>query len=135
MPEPTPRTPAAYIHGLDGPVVLIPARIAAWLDRHADLAQLRIQHRGSDPELDAVLVALRTAALAWRTAATGTPQRQQPAPLPKWLGTTAAADHLGLAPRTIRLACETGALPARQIDGRWRIALEDLQHYRAARAA
>lgn len=126
----TARPPGGY---LTGPGVHLPARICAWLEQYANLPQLRVQSRGADPEADAVLADIRTAAAHWRIAATGTPQRQQAAPQPRWYGTTTAADHLGLAPRTVRLACENGTLPARQIDGRWRISAEDLAHYRAAR--
>ncbi|MCX5211473.1 helix-turn-helix domain-containing protein [Kitasatospora sp. NBC_00240] len=124
-----------HLYGDGGPIVVVPARIAAWLERHAGLDQLRVAQRAGDPEVYDTLLSLHLAALAWRATATGTPVRQEPAPAPLWLGTTAAAGQLGLAPRTVRLACETGTLPARRIDGRWRIALEDLKHYRATRAA
>lgn len=72
------RTPAHYVHGLGmaGPVVIVPGRIAAWLECHADLNSVRVNARGMDPEADAVRLAIRWAALAWRDVATG---RQQPA--------------------------------------------------------
>lgn len=124
---------SAYVVGLDGPRVLVPARVAAWLDRAVDLRRLRTSVRGIDPEVDAVLLAFAVIAADWRTAATGTPLRQDPAPAPRWYSTTRAADRLHLAPRTVRLACQSGALPAEQIDGRWRIAAEDVEQYAAAR--
>lgn len=128
------RTPAHYLHGPGG-VVIVPARIAHRLDRLLNLRAVRVAIRGQDPELDAVLVALGTASAAWHAAATGRPPRHPAAPQPQWYSTTQAAERLHLAPRTVRLACETGALTADQVDGRWRITPDNLAHYAAARTA
>lgn len=132
------RPPAAYIHGVDAPVVVIPARVCAWLERHARLNEVRIRERGSDPEVDAVLVALRLAALTWRTAATGSPvaaKPEAPADLNQWLSTTQAADILYITDRAVRLAISEKRLPATLVNGRWRITREDIRHFAAARAA
>jgi excisionase family DNA binding protein len=130
------RPPEHYIHA-GGDVVVVPARVAALLLRHARIDQLRTQLRGADAELDSVLVALTVAALHWRTSATGseiapTPEARAQSP---WMSTTQAAEHLGITDRAVRLAISERRLAAEQVDGRWRISREDVEHYRAARAA
>lgn len=133
----TPRPASAYVHGVGAPVVVVPGRVAALLDNLLDLTRLRVEVRGQDAELDAVLVALRVAAANWRTTATGSPHPPAPeaATRSTWLSTAQAADILGVTDRAVRLAITEHRLNAQQIDGRWRISREDLEHFRAARAA
>lgn len=128
---------AAYLVGVQGAAAVVPGRVAAWLERHGHLNELRARARGGDPEIDAALVALRIAALTWRASATGTEDAPEPevGPRSEWLSTTTAAGHLGITDRAVRLAISQGRLPAEQVDGRWRISREDTEHYRAARAA
>ncbi|WP_432051123.1 helix-turn-helix domain-containing protein [Verrucosispora sp. NA02020] len=123
----------------------VPARVAAWLERAAGLRELRAQHRGVDPEVDSVLVALATAGAAWRTThlvssdpttGRGTDQARQPEPeAVSALTTTQAAHLLGITDRGVRTAITTGRLRAQRIGDRWHIDREDLEHYRAGRAA
>jgi excisionase family DNA binding protein len=122
---------------VDGSVVVVPARVAAWLDQRARLSELRIQVRGADPEVDAVLVALRVAAVSWRNSATGTDPRNQAAAEPPsaWLSTTQAADELDMTDRGVRTAIASGRLNADRDGDRWRISREDFEHFRAARRA
>ena len=132
------RPPEAYVHGLSGPVAVVPGRVAAWLERHADLRRIRTEARGVDPEVDAVLVALALAAATWRTSATGSnlaKSAEVEAPSALWLTSSQAADHLGIGDRAIRLAIAERRLPAEKVGGQWRINREDIEHYRAARAA
>ncbi|MFB9238682.1 helix-turn-helix domain-containing protein [Plantactinospora siamensis] len=135
------RPPESYVHGVDGPAVVVPARVAAWLERAAQLRAVRAQHRGADPEVDAVLVALATAAAAWRTTrhldtGHGIEQRKQPEPeAGSALTTTQAAHLLGITDRGIRAAITGGRLTAQRVGDRWHIQREDLEHYRAGRAA
>lgn len=135
------RPPAAYVHGLDGPTVVVPGRVAAWLERYAQLRQIRTEHRGVDPEVDAVLVALAVAAAAWRqqtgvSSDQGTDQRKQPEPGPcSDLSTTEAADRIGITDRGVRAAIAAGRLHAHRDGDRWRVDLEDVEHYRSGRAA
>lgn len=130
------RTPAHYVHGPHGEVVVLPQRVAAWLERNARLNELRVEVRGADPEVDAVLGAIRLAALAYRTAVYGRDQGK-PAEVeqPSVMSTQQVADQLHLHVRTIRLAIAEKRLRAEQVDGRWRVTREDFEHYRAARAA
>ncbi|MDP9442939.1 MAG: helix-turn-helix domain-containing protein [Actinomycetota bacterium] len=135
--QPTKWRPAEhYVHG-HGEVVVVPARVAAWLTRYAGLERLRAEVRGADAEVDSVLVALALAAFAWRSSATGSGLASAPevaAPC-AWMSTTQAARLLGITDRGVRLAIAAERLPAQWVDGRWRVAREDVEHYRAARAA
>jgi excisionase family DNA binding protein len=116
--------------------VIVPQRVAAWLERHAQLGRLRIDVRGADAEVDNVLTALRLAAMAWRDSACGTDARNltEVEPL-SVLSTVQAAGELGITDRAVRLAIQEGRLTGQQVSGRWQISREDLEHYRAARAA
>lgn len=131
-----PITPEVYVHGVQGAVAVVPARIAAWMDARLNLSQLRQEVRGHDPEVDAVLLALRLVAMTWPASAHGSEARQLPEVDPPcaWVGTRQAADRLGITERAVRQAIETRRLPAEQVDGRWRITRDDVEHRRAARA-
>jgi excisionase family DNA binding protein len=132
-----PRPPESYIHGVSAPIVIVPARVATWLERYAGLNDLRIRARGNDPEVDSVLQALHRAALHWRTTVTGSdqaPAPEEPAQS-KWMGTTEAAEALGITDRAVRLAITQNRLNATNLNGRYRVAPEDIEHFRAAKAA
>ncbi len=137
--EPPPaRDPRHYVHGLDGAgVVVVPARIAAWLHANLPLDRLRTGVRGADPEVDFVLVALSVAGLNWRSSVYGTAPRNVPesAPVSSWLTTTQVADLLDVTDRAVRSACISGRLSAERIGDRWRISREDYEHYKARRKA
>lgn len=129
------RPPSAYVHG-DGAVVVVPGRVAAQLDRLLDLNRVRVAVRGQDPETDAVLVALRTAALAWRASAGGLPERTSADPMPAWITTSQTADLLGVDPRHVRRLAVLGRLAGRQLpSGTWLVERESAEHYRAAHRA
>jgi excisionase family DNA binding protein len=125
------------IVGEDGPGVVLSARTCAWLERYAGLSSLRVRVRGTDPEVSAHLEQIRYAALSWRGSATGTEVATKPEPATdsQWLSTHQAADLLNVTPRAVVKAIARGALPAKQVGGRHRISREDLEHFRAARAA
>lgn len=133
--KPAYRPPTAYIHGGPVPVVIMPARVSAWLERHADLNRIRVENRGNDPEVDSVLVALRLAALAWRTSTTGSSQAAEPEELPALMSTAQVADHLDVTDRAVRHAIKEGRLKAHRDGSRWKVAIEDLIHYEQAKRA
>jgi excisionase family DNA binding protein len=124
-------------------VVLVSGRVAAWLLSRARLDEYHRVHRGDDAEVDQVVVALKLAALAWRersvvgtdhgTRTADTPAQR--APSPDWLTTTAAARSLGIGTRAVRKAIGAGRLPATWAGGCWWIDPEDVEHFRARRAA
>jgi excisionase family DNA binding protein len=123
------------IIGETGPAVVISARTAAWLEKYAGLTSLRVRVRGTDPEISRHLEEIRLAAMSWRSAAIGTGVVTKPEPESLWLSTTEAAEHVGLTPRGIRTAIAANRLDAAKVGHCWRIALEDLEHYCAAKAA
>lgn len=133
----TIRPPEHLIHGIDGPVVIVTARVCAYLNRYANLNRFREETRGQDAEVDGVLIAFGVAERKWRKSATGTRDAAKPEldPSSTWLSTTQAAGLAGVTDRGIRKAIAQGHLKAENIAGRWRINREDLTHYQANRAA
>lgn len=131
----------AYLHGLDAPAVVVPGRIAAWLERAARLGELRVAHRGRDPEIDAVLVALGTAAALWRQSRAiacdvASEQAKQRADEPRSAMTTSeVAALLGITSSGVRYALADGRLSGRPSSGGWLIDPESVEHFRAVRAA
>jgi excisionase family DNA binding protein len=104
--------------------VVVPARIAAWLEQRAGLTtDSRIRVRDTDPAAYEVLMALHAAALDHRSG-TGTklagaqPSRQESE---TWLTTTEAASLLGVTDRAVRKWIARGRLPATRHGGRWLI--------------
>lgn len=135
------RPAEAYVHGVEGPVAVVPGRVAAWLERAAGLRRLRTEVRGMDPEVDATLVGLAAAAALWRErVGTGSPcgtgQAEQGTGGPASpVTTTEAATVLGITARGVRKAIEGGRLRAHRVGDVWLIGREDLAQYRAGRAA
>jgi hypothetical protein len=138
-----PPRPAEYhVLGFDAPVVVVPGRVAAWLLSRAGLADYHRAHRGDDPEVDQVVIALKLAAHAWRERATGTGHGTreanippQGAPSPTWVNTTTAARALGITSRAVVKAIAAGRLRAQWSAGRWWLDPADVEHYRARREA
>lgn len=142
MPSPTHASvrfsPARFVHGEAGPVAIVPGRVAAWLAANAGLDRLRVEVRGVDAEVDAVLNALAVAAGAWRTSAIGSREASssEVGPSSLWMTAAAAASELDITARAVTLAIAEGRLPGCEKVGRaWRIPREVVAHYLAARAA
>jgi excisionase family DNA binding protein len=131
------KPPGYYVTGNHGPGVEVPGRVAAWLESKLDLRRVRTDVRGVDPEVDAVLADLHRVALVWRASATGSATTPPPEATPPlgWMSTTQAASLLKITDRAVRLAIQEHRLPAQQVAGRWRLTREDVEHYKAARAA
>lgn len=127
------------IIGTQGPGVVLDARMCAWLEQYAGLTRLRVRVRGTDPALSQQLEEIRLAALHWRGSATGTTRATEAEPAARseqWLSTGEAAELLGVTARAVRKAIAEGRLSATTLSNRHRrISREDLEHYRAARAA
>lgn len=129
-----------HLLGVDGPAVVVPARIAFLLESQAGLSSLRVRTRGLDPEATDVLEAIRNAAMAWREGLSGSAPsgttvapKAEPEPACEWVTTGKAADLLGITSRAIRKAIAEDRLPAEAVGGQHRIARTDLEHFRAAR--
>ena len=135
-----PRRPAAnYVHGLDGPTVVMPAWFARWLELHTDLDRQRVNRRGMDPAVDEVLVALHYLALHAASTHTSAPgSTRPPAPeVPQDLPVTVSelAERVGITGRAVRHAITAGRLPAHRVADRWLIDRADAETYRRTRAA
>ena len=114
------------------------ARACASLEHYASLSALRVRVRGTDVEVSKALEEIRFVAMSWRGSATGTEAAPRPEPATnseQWLTTGQASDLSGVTARGIRKAITDGRLEAVEVGGRYRISREQLEHYRAARAA
>ena len=134
MTEPACKPPSAYLHGGDSPVVIVPARVARILVRRFALDRYHVANRGRDPELDSVLVALKTAGVRWRASFVGSSDAPDEEVLPASVLTTRqAAQLLGMTSRAVRFALAEGRLEGRLLDSRrWEVSRESVEHYRAA---
>lgn len=127
-----------FLLTVGSPSAIVTGRAAAVLERQLDLAGLRVRTRGIDPEVSDVLEAIREAAEAWRGSATGTTEAPEPELAPEsqvWVSSPKAADLLGISSRAVVKAIAEGRLAGEQVGGRWRIAREDIEHYKARRTA
>lgn len=128
-----------HMIGVAEPAVVVPARVCSLLERLPEMSALRVRVRGVDREAAAVLVAIREAAMLWRSgfasATTDAPKPQPAALSGEWIGTTLAAEFAQVSPTAIRKAIDRGELPGVRVGDRRRVRREDLEHYRAARAA
>lgn len=118
-----------------GPVVIVSARVADYLNRHAGLGLYRKTHRGHDPEVDAALLALAVVGGAWSGTGTGTSVAAPAEPVRRStsLGSAEAAARLGITSRAVRRAIAEDRLKATRIGNAWRINTADIEHYRARR--
>jgi excisionase family DNA binding protein len=111
--------------------VLIPPRMAAWLETNAGVtSDKRILLRGADVEAYLVMAALHVAALA-HGSGIGTKhatEQRCSQDLPMWLTTAEAAEQLGgISDRAIRKRIATGRLPATKFGGRWLLNRNDVR--------
>jgi excisionase family DNA binding protein len=108
----------------DGSVV-VPPRVAAWLDAKTGLtSDRRMLLRITDAAAYEVLAALRLSALAHDDSENGTaivgPQPNQPQS-EMWLTTAQAAQRAGVTDRCVRKWIAQHRLPATRHGGRWLI--------------
>jgi len=137
-----PRRPAAYyLHALDaGPVVVVPAWAARWLELHTDIARQRINRRGEEPAVDEVLLALHYAAThaaaSDRTSVAGSvPPRLPEVPRESSMSVSELAEQVGITGRAVRQAITAGRLHAHRSGHRYLIDGADAETYRRARRA
>src|SRR5690349_18536612 len=101
-------------YATDGPVCIVPPRIALILEQQGRLDEFRLAQRGRDPELDAVLYALHTTAMRFDTTTSvgGCPPAPAPTPPSSSALMTAAevADCEGCTAHNVRLARRQGRL-------------------------
>jgi excisionase family DNA binding protein len=123
------KAPDAWLHGQDGPIVIVSAHVAAYLKKAVPLDKLRLAARDmQDAEVYNVLSSLHRAALAYNPTGDEKGVDSIPTPSPT-LTTRQAATQLHLSPRGVRDACEKGRLAGELVDGRWRISRASVQRY------
>lgn len=109
--------------------VIVPPRIAKWLQTRADIApEWRAGLRDSDSEAYEVMMAISFAATQ-ELSASGTKSDKVNGDHPRlsaWMTTAEVADELHITDRTARNWCESGKLPATKTGGRWLIRRTDL---------
>ncbi len=128
---------------VDGPVVVIPAKIALLLERTLKLDELRIRVRGHNAEIDDVLSAWHAVAMQYtdEVSASDPGSRNDRPPeagresTQKPLTAQQVADRAGVADRAIRLAASEGRLNGRYDGGQWRFDPIDVAAYLATRRA
>ena len=136
--------PVPNVVGIDGPSIVLPGWAAYWLETKTDLRRQRIARRGDDVVIDQLLADLGAVALDWANAEAstgsdsgsdrGTKHRFIPEPatgLSGAMGVATAADLIGIGDRAIA----ERRLPATQVGGRYLINREDVERFRADRAA
>lgn len=131
----TVRPPEHLVHGIEGEVVILSARVCSFLFKHAGLAEFRQRYRGGDAELDNTLTAMSIAYRRWLGSAVGTTRPVAPEldGSSLWLSTTEVAGRLLMTDRGVRKAITDGRLSAEMVAGRYRVSREALAHYKASR--
>ena len=141
-------SPSRYRHGVSGdhlaPVVVVPARVAAVLHRLTALDRVRLEHRGADEELDAVLAAMAAADRWWRSSVGGTHRDGAGSESASsghgsyraatW-STSEVAAAAGISERAVRRAAAEARLPGRRIGRTWLFDPVDVRTWREARSA
>lgn len=132
---------------IDGPVVVLPARICAVLESELDLDALRLKARsGRDIVVHDALQAIRAVALQYveevrqevasDTRSTHLPaQEVAPRSESMLFGTRQVAAQAQLSPRAVTLAARNGRLRGALVSGRWWFDESDVALWLASRAA
>ena len=132
-------------YAIDGPAVIVPARIALLLERHYRMERLRLEVRGRDAELDGVLAAWHAAAMQWSPGsdagsdagtemAGGSEPAGQSDPVDP-ISASEVARSCGVSPRAVTKAASEGRLRGRLVAGRWTFHPDDVAAWVAVRAA
>jgi len=140
------RGPGGYVFA--GPIVIVPARVAALLVDLAELDQLRILACGTDPEAAGVLTSLLAAGRVHQATTTLTEHAERSADIPQayragealanppagapkcapvlvtappgWLNTATVAARLAVTERAIRARAGRRTIAAVKTPGGWR---------------
>jgi hypothetical protein len=123
-------------YSVDGPGVLVPARVCALLERHLRLDRVRAEVRGADEQLDEVLSDLRVVAQSYLTTGSvrGTPvaeraERPSESPIADAMTASQVADITGVTPHAVRLARRRGHLRGVQVNGRWMFPRDEVRRW------
>lgn len=123
----------------DSSMVMVPADVAAWLVRQAELRKWRTNSIGNSRH-HAVLMAITLVGQTHveRVCGSSGSAARKPAeiaPVSEWMNTTQVADAVNLTDRRVRQEIEAGRLGAEKHGRSWRIHRAEMKRYRAARAS
>ena len=127
---------------VEGPAVIVPARVAVMLEYRLPLDDLRVQVRGKDVELDAVLLALHTAALMYVEATrdeltsavgSGVAAVSEVPARSTVMTTSEVACTADCTTRAVTLAAVKEQLLGAKRDGRWWFEIDDVAAWVATR--
>jgi hypothetical protein len=132
-----------YLLEPSAPGVFVPGPVCALLNRLA-LDELRIRQRGAVdavPELNAVLLAMRLAGLAYVDSLEKVGSRpgtlvdsaREPGAQSTQCGASEAADRLDMTKRAVVKAASSGRLAGQRVAGRWLFTADQLESFRASR--
>lgn len=121
-----PVRPPGFVSG-----VVVSPKIAYLLETRADLTKLRTSARGEDSELDAVLNAIRWAAMQWAASVNGSEPRKPAEGRVNWYTPAQIATQIHIGEHAVRLAIREGRLQANKSNGRWLITPADYRAFLA----
>lgn len=131
-------------YAIDGPAVVVPARIALLLERHYRMDRLRVDVRGRDAELDGVLSAWHAVAMQWTPEHSGSgagtevvtdPEPVAPSEAVELISASEVANRCGCTTRAVTKAAVERRIHGRQVAGRWLFHPNDVVAWIATRAA
>ena len=134
-------------YAVDGPAVVVPARIALLLECHYRMDRLRMDVRGRDPELDEVLNAWHAVAMQWSpetgsengsvtgTEVAGASEPVAPSEAVEQISASEVANQFGCTTRAVTKAAAERRLRGQFVAGRWLFHPDDVAVWAATRAA
>jgi hypothetical protein len=130
---------------VDGPAVIVPGRLALLLERHLRLDRVRLDVRGADAELDALLSSWHAVSLLYAERAVPasgqrgssvdpTPEAgRRSDPMKDLLSAQDVADAVDVSSSAVRLAARQGRLAGQKVDGEWSFHRHDVAAWVATR--
>lgn len=134
-------------YAVDGPAVVVPARIALILESHYRMDRLRMEVRGRDRELDEVLSSWHAIAMMWSpetgsevgsvpgTEVVGSSEPVAPSEAVEQISASEVANQFGCTTRAVTKAAAERRLRGRLVAGRWLFHPDDVVAWAATRAA
>lgn len=127
-------------YATSGPVVVVPARTAALLERILRLDEVRVRLRGQDAEVDEVLLGWHAVAMQFATERADQARFRAPGTLGDGVRNSSdnwdvneVAARSNCTTRAVRKAASEGRLVGEHVDGRWQFEPEAAANWVATR--
>ena len=131
-----PRFMPAPAHYRDGPIAILGADAAAWLVSATNVeAVFAARSRDIDRAVAEQVIALMRVATSATASDIGSTEVEIAPATKDFLTSSEAAHLIGISDRAVRLACQTGRLPAVRNGRSWLVDPDDAENYRRTRAA